>query len=341
MNNDPDNGYTVLIVDDDEQHRALEKEILELENIAVVEARYGEEALDILRTRDFDAILMDKNMPVLDGDSTCLKIRQELNLPLIPILMLTGTHERSELVKSLQAGANDFISKPFSTPEVIARVNAAANLKRATDQLDNTENLIFALARMVEAKDEYTSNHCERLAHTASVFGNKLGLNDEDIGALRRCGVLHDIGKLGIPDRILLKESQLDEAEWEVMKTHTTIGYHICSTLKSLQNTLPIILHHHEKYDGSGYPYQLKGDNIPLLAQVFQLVDIFDASSFERPYKPPYSKEQTITVLKKEMNLGWRNPELCKEFIEINNGKIWVESDPGKGTTFFFTLPKA
>jgi len=310
-------NYTILVVDDNEAHRRLERDILELSNNIVIEAKNGQEALELLKQVNFDVVLMDKNMPVLDGDETSYKIRNDLNLKLLPILMVTGSDKRAELVKSLKAGANDFISKPYSPTELTARVNAAASLKRKTDQLDNMENMLYSLALMVEAKDGNTGDHCKRLSYSAEVFGEKIGLNSEELEALKRGGVLHDIGKLGIPDNILLKPGKLNAAEWEVMKTHTTIGYHICNSLRSIQSTTPIILSHHERWDGSGYPQKLKGNDIPLLAQVFQLLDIYDALAYARPYKPAFQIQHIINVINEEVSMGWRNPELANEFIEL------------------------
>lgn len=314
--------YRLLIVDDDEQYRALEKEILTQSGHEVIEARDGEEALEILKTQEFDAVLLDKRMPRLNGDQLCYKIRNELHLPLLPVLIVTGTNDSLELVKSLEAGANDFIHKPYNATELIARVNSAANLKRTTDQLDDMESMLFALARMVEAKDEHTGDHCARLAHIAVAFGKKLGLSNADLIALKRGGVLHDIGKLGIPDNILLKPGKLDADEWHIMQKHSLIGYEMCKNLKSMRDSAPIILAHHEKWDGSGYPYGLKGNEIPFLAQIFQLVDIFDALTTERPYKPAFDLSQTKAIFYEEVENGWRDPELVNRFIDF------IENDP-------------
>jgi putative two-component system response regulator len=201
--------------------------------------------------------------------------------------------------------------------ELVARVDSAVHHKRMTDQLDSAEAVLFALARMVEAKDEYTGDHCTRLAHNAVVFGEALGIQGEELTALRRAGVLHDIGKLGIPDSILRKPGKLDDAEWEIMRQHTSIGAALCEPLKSMRLTAPIVRHHHERWDGSGYPHGLAGDDIPLLARVFQIVDIFDALSFPRPYKPALPQEQVIAILEQEYARGWRDPALMPVFLDL------------------------
>jgi putative two-component system response regulator len=236
---------------------------------------------------------------------------------MLPVIMVTGFGGHDDLAVSLHEGANDFIRKPYHPMELMARVDSAVHHKRLTDQLDSAESVLFALARMVEAKDEYTGDHCTRLAHNAVVFGEALGLGSHELMALRRAGVLHDIGKLGIPESILKKRGPLDAAEWDIMRQHTCIGAALCEPLKSMRLTAPIVRHHHEHWDGSGYPHGLAGEAIPLLARVFQIVDIFDALSFPRPYKPALPVQQVITILVEENARGWRDPALMPVFLEL------------------------
>lgn len=314
-------GYStlsrVLIVDDEPLARALEREILQAPDYAVSEAGNGEEALAALRAADFDVVLLDKRMPAMNGDEVCRRIRHEMGHSLLPIIMVTGDNSSDDLAMSLAAGATDFIKKPYSPLELVARVDAAVRYKRATDQLDNAESVLFALARMVEARDQETGDHCSRLAHNAVIFGQALGLPDDDLLALRRGGVLHDIGKLGIPDHILLKDGGLTEAEWATMRQHAAIGASLCSGLKSMRKTAPIIRHHHERWDGGGYPDCLAGEDIPLLARVFQLVDIFDALSHARPYKQALTRNEVTRIMREEAERGWRDPALTARFLEL------------------------
>lgn len=309
--------YRVLIVDDDPVHRELEREILQPPKYAVTEASSGAEALQLLSTDSFDAVLLDKRMPGMDGDEVCRRIRSELELELLPIIIVTGNSGSEDLSRSLRARASDFIGKPYLPEELLARLDSAVNRKRLTDQLDSAESMLFALARMVEAKDENTGNHCSRLSHISVVLGLALDLGPEYLIALRRGGVMHDIGKLGIPDSILLKPGKLTEEEWLIMRQHPEIGARLVKNLKSMQLTLPIIRHHHERWDGGGYPDGLAGKNVPLLARVFQIADIYDALTHERPYKPAMSREQVISILEEEAAKGWRDPELSAVFIEI------------------------
>jgi len=309
--------YRVLIVDDEASHRKLEKTILLAPEFEVIEAKNGDEALYYIMENEFDVVLLDKRMPGMSGDEVCHRIRNDFDMPLLPLIMVTGTTANEDLEKSLLAGANDFIRKPYAPMELIARVRAAATHKRRTDQLDSMESMLFALARMVEAKDEVTGEHCSRLEHMAVVFGKELGLSSQELVALKRGGVLHDIGKLGIPDNILLKAGPLTSEEWQIMHQHPAIGSRLCGGLKSMKLTIPIIHHHHERWDGGGYPDRLKGKDIPLLAQIFQIVDIYDALASDRPYKTALPRDKIIAIFEEEVEKGWRNPELVCVFLAL------------------------
>ncbi len=308
----------ILIVDDDPLSRAIQMEILSSSRFVVVEACNGMQALAALHPpHDFDLVLLDRHMPQLSGDEVCRRLRQELGETMLPVIMITTDSRSEDLASALKAGATDFIHKPFHPIECLARIEAALEHRRLIVQLDHAESVLFALARMVEAKDENTGNHCARLAHHALVFGQHLGLSHDELTALRRGGVLHDIGKLGIPDSILLKPGQLAPDEWMLMQSHTVIGAQLCSSLKSMRLTVPIIRSHHERWDGSGYPDRLKGTEIPLLARVFQLIDIYDALTYARPYKPALKLDEVIRILERECQQGWRDPELCGEFLSL------------------------
>lgn len=309
--------FRILIVDDEESHRKLGKATLSAPEFEVMEAQNGDEALSCIKEHEFDVVILDKLMPGISGDEVCSRIRHDLDMPLLPLIIVTGTTTNEALENSLLAGANDFIRKPYVPMEMVARVRAAANNKRVTDQLDNMESILFVLARMVEAKDETTGDHCSRLEHMAVVFGGELGLNVQELLALKRGGILHDIGKLGIPDSILLKKGALNDEEWNIMRQHPTIGSRLCVSLRSMKLTLPIIRQHHERWDGGGYPDGLKGEEIQLLARVFQIVDIYDALVSERPYKKALPMDKVIAIFEEEKQKGWRDPELVSAFLEL------------------------
>lgn len=312
-------SFRILIVDDEVMQRSLIKEILAVSCMEcdIAEASSGSQALQMINNSSFDIVLLDKNLPSMDGDEVCRLARNNPKNVLLPIIMLTGKGEIDELERSFAMGVTDYIIKPYNPIELKSRISAALNMKRTTDQLDNAESLLFALARMVEAKDETTGDHCSRLAHRSVVFGKALGLPKEHLESLRKGGILHDIGKLGIPDSILMKNSSLSDEEWGMMRQHTVIGAKMCESLTTMRGVLPIILHHHERWNGTGYPNQLAGSEIPLLARIFQIIDIYDALASERPYKEPFSREKILDIFREETRKGWRDPDLMKEFMDI------------------------
>lgn len=309
--------FDVLIVDDDPHQRAIERDTLDTGEFRVTEVSSGIEALYLLKTQNFDAVMLDKRMPGMDGDEVCRRIRGELGLKMLPIIMVTGNGDIENFKESMAVGASDFVRKPYAPTELLVRVRAAAQRKRLTDELDSAETLLFALARMVEAKDGMTGDHCSRLSHYGVVLGRALGLSNEQLQALRRGGVLHDIGKLGIPDSILLKPGTLTDAEWTVMRQHVNIGASIIGELKCMRLTVDIVRYHHERWDGTGYPEGLKGEQIPLLARVFQIVDIYDALSHVRPYKKAFSQAEVAEILLDETRKGYRDPDIVSVFLDI------------------------
>jgi putative two-component system response regulator len=256
-------------------------------------------------------------MPDINGFEVLKEVRGDIDNALLPVIMLTQLEAPEDIAKGMQAGATDYVTKPFNTTELNARLMAAVEHKRLTDRLDDTESVLFSLARMVEARDENTGDHCDRLAHMAVVFGKKLGLDYEELEALRRGGVLHDIGKLGIPDAILLKKGKLTADEWEIMQQHTTIGAALCTPLRTMRLTVDIIRCHHEKWNGTGYPVGLESQDIPLLARIFQIVDVYDALTTERPYKPAFSPEKSKQILLEETEKGFWDPDLINQFVRI------------------------
>lgn len=189
--------------------------------------------------------------------------------------------------------------------------------KRLNEDLDHAAQVLFSIASAIESRDPNTGNHCERLVKLGEAFGEYLNLSRTQIRNLQWGGYLHDIGKVGIPDAVLLKTEKLTPQEWEIMKQHVLIGEKICQPLRTMRDVIPIIRHHHERWDGSGYPSRLVGDEIPYLAQVFQIIDIYDALTSERPYKKALTSEQALQVLEKEAEKGWRNPTLVQQFTEF------------------------
>ncbi|PYU14088.1 MAG: metal-dependent phosphohydrolase, partial [Acidobacteria bacterium] len=210
-------------------------------------------------------------------------------------------------------GADDFLSKPINKEELLARVRSLLRLKQFTNELENAETVLFSLALSIEAKDPYTEGHCDRLSKYSVALAERLNLRDELRVALRRAGTVHDIGKVAVPEHILLKPGPLTPEEWKVMKQHPLVGERICAPLKSFRHVLPVIRHHHEKLDGSGYPDGLKGEEIPLTARILQTVDIYDALTTSRPYRKALSSKETFTLMREEVERGWWDGSLVDE----------------------------
>jgi putative two-component system response regulator len=259
-------------------------------------------------------------MPGINGVAACRVLKNDPATRLIPIVLVTALQATEDRIHGIEAGADDFVAKPFNVHELRARIRSLIRLKRYTDELDTAQSVLLSLALTIEARDKCTEGHCQRLARYGVALGRALGLEDDDLSALERGGYLHDIGKVGIPDHVLLKPSRLTHAEYEVMKQHTVIGDRLCGELRSLQRVRPIVRHHHERLDGSGYPDGLRGDAIPLLAQITSVVDVFDALTTERPYKAARSTRAAFEELRREARHGWRNPDLVETFIQIAPG---------------------
>jgi putative two-component system response regulator len=315
----------VLVVDDVEANRALLNTLLTREGYRVELAADGNAALESVRRHPPDIVLLDVMMPRPDGFDVCRALKQDPATRLVPIVLVTALHNLEDRIRGIDAGADDFISKPFHAHELRARVQSLIRIKRYTDDLDSAESVIVSLALTIEARDQYTDGHCQRLASLAADLGRRLGLGDDDITALRRGGFLHDIGKVGIPDAILLKPGRLTAEEYAVMQQHAAIGDRLCGELRSLRHVRPIVRHHHERRDGSGYPDGLRGDAIPLLAQIIGIVDVFDALTTARPYKPALPVESAAQELAREAERGWHRRDLVNTFL----GVVGQERSPG------------
>jgi putative two-component system response regulator len=293
------------------------KRLLLRDGHTVLTAADGLEAWDIVRRERPEIVLTDVMMPGQDGHELCRAIKGNSETCLTPVVLVTSLKGREERLKGINAGADDFLIKPVDPHEVLARVRSLLRLKRYTDELDTAEAAIMSLARAVEARDPCTEGHCQRLSRFGLALGTRLGLGANDLSALARGGVLHDLGKIGIPDAVLLKPGTLTKAEFEVMKAHTLIGDRLCSELRCLQPVRPIVRHHHERLDGSGYPDGLRGSALPLLAQIIGIVDVYDALTSERPYKRSFAHALALETLAAEAAKGWRDPALVDEFVAI------------------------
>lgn len=274
-------------------NRLLVQELLEAFGAQVPLAADGQQALAEIDRQQPDLILLDAMMPAPDGFEVCRRIKNNAALRLTPVIMVTALSERADRIRGIEAGADDFITKfkPFDRHEL--------------------------LARSVEAKDPYTEGHCERLSAYSVALGRRLRLPEADLEALYRGGILHDLGEVGVPDAILLKPGPLTPEERQVMELHAVRGYEICKPLRSFRNVLPIIRHHHERWNGSGYPDRLRREEIPRLARILQVVDIYDALTTDRPYRRAKTQNEALVIMEQEAAKGWWDPTLVKVFADM------------------------
>jgi putative two-component system response regulator len=307
----------ILVVDDQVESAAVMAELLRARGYEVAVVLHAGDAEAEIKRDPPDIVLMDVVMPGKSGFDLCKELKEDPATRLIPVVIVTGLGAREDWLRGIEAGADDFLLKPVAPEELFARVKSLLKLKEFTDELETAESVLCTLGLSVEARDPYTEGHCERLAAHASGLGLHLGLDEDSVIALRRGGYLHDLGKIGVPDEILKKGSNLTPAEWAVMKQHPVIGEKICRPLKSLRLVLPIIRHHHEHTDGSGYPDGLSRSEIPLLPRILQVVDVYDALRTARPYKPALGHDQAAVTMRDEARSGLWDMELVSEFFAM------------------------
>jgi putative two-component system response regulator len=308
---------TILVVDSEEINRRLLKAIFKTTPYTILEAHKASEATALLETEKIDLVIVDLMLPEMSGPELCRWMKAHRTTQLIPVLMITNILGVENEIVGISSGADEFLIKPLHPAVVRTRVRAMLRNKTLIDSLDEAETILLALAQTVEHRDPYTGKHCQRLSVASVMLGEALGLPSQDLTALYRGGFLHDIGKIGIPDAILFKRGMLTAEEWEVMRGHPLHGEEICRPMRSLRPVLPIIRSHHEKWDGSGYPDGLAGEQIPLLARILQVADIYDALTTERPYKLALAPDAAFAVMEEEVRRGWRDPELVPLFASI------------------------
>jgi len=307
----------ILVVDDNLDILLITGELLRTRHYDVQTAGSAEAAEEMIQREPPDLILLDVILPGRSGYELCRELKDNPATRLIPVIMITGLSDRGDRVRGLESGADEFLSKPIFPEELFARVKSLLCLKEFTDELENAETVLFSLALGVESRDPYTGNHCARLARYATNLGERLGLGEDSILALKRGGYLHDLGKIVVPDEILKKGMNLTPQEWLIMKQHPVTGESICRPLKSLRLVLPIIRHHHEHMNGSGYPDGLRGEEIPLLARILQVADVYDALRTQRSYKEALSHEQARIEMLQEAHAGLLDLTLVKELFSL------------------------
>jgi putative two-component system response regulator len=282
--------------------------------------RSADDVLAACAARRPDLVLLDLVAPRGHGFAVCRRLKEQPSTRLVPVVIVTTQSDRDDRLKGIDAGADDFLGKPFDPLELHARIRSLVRLKRYTDELESAESVILGMGATIEARDPTTQGHCQRLAAYATRVGRLLGLDEADLSALERGGFLHDIGKIAVPDRVLLKDGKLDSQESRVMREHPIVGDAICTGLRSLQNVRPIVRHHHERLDGSGYPDGLRNAQVPLLAQIIGIVDVFDALTTERPYRTAIAADEALSVVADEASKGWRDRSLVEAFSDVVSG---------------------
>jgi putative two-component system response regulator len=307
----------ILVVDDNASIAALMSQLLAMRGYEVVTAGDAQQAEAEVQRQAPDLILSDVRMPGKSGYELCHDLKEDPATRLIPFVLITGLTDSADKVRGIEAGADDFLNKPVLAEELTARVKSLLRMKEFTDELETVDSVLCTLGLIVESRDPYTEGHCERLALNAADLGQHLQLDEDSIVALRRGGYLHDLGKIAVPDEILKKDSDLTPEQWQIMKQHPVTGENICKPLKSLRLVLPIIRHHHEHVDGSGYPDGLSGNEIPLLPRILQVVDVYDALRTARPYKAAMGHEQSALTMRDKARQGLLDGDLVNEFLDL------------------------
>lgn len=317
MQLDMDKQPKILIVDDNKVNVELLRTQLKHYKYDLDTAYDGEEALDKIQKSHPDLVLLDLMMPKISGFEICKAIKRNKETQFIPVIVITALQELDDKLKAIELGADDFLVKPINRLELVTRIKSLLHMKFLHDDLDTSESILFSLAQALEAKDFYTRGHSERVADLAVRLGETMGFSEKEEENMRRGGLLHDIGKIGIKESILLKPGKLTEEEMAHIRSHPARGYDICAPLKTLEPCLPIIRSHHERYDGDGYPDGLKGDDIPLKARITAVADAFDAMTTDRPYRKGMATETALKIFENEIDSGQWDPNVVKALMKI------------------------
>jgi len=308
---------SVLVVDDVQPNLELMEAVFQKAGLQVHAALGAEAALDVYTSHQIDIAILDVMMPGINGFELCRRLKNFSEKEFIPVVLVTALNDKRNRLTGLEAGADDFISKPFDTQELLTKIRSLLKLKELHAQLDHSESIIFSLVITLEARDHYTKGHSTRVGDLANEFGAFLGFPGKDLSVLKKAGILHDIGKMGLSEAILKKPAALTPKEAEEIRRHPTLGEEICRPLKSMKDILPGIRHHHERWDGNGFPDNLSGDSIPLMARILAILDTFDAMVSIRPYRGKRSIEEALLVIERERFSGQWDPELTGVFIRM------------------------
>ncbi|MBK9209233.1 MAG: response regulator [Anaerolineales bacterium] len=305
---------TILIVDDDPAGRQTLESILDEQGYQLEFAENGAQALQMIRKILPDVILLDVMMPGMDGFEVCRQVRSDPAIAEIPIIMLTALDDRRSFLNGLESGADDYLTKPYDRHELRARLLGITRLNRYRKLQDDRTNIeqahsqllsaydatIEGWSRAMDLRDKETEGHTQRVTQLSEKLAKIAGIRQDELIQIRRGSLLHDIGKLGVPDSILLTPNKLTDGEWEVMRKHPQYAYEMIQPIEYLRPALDIPYCHHEKWDGTGYPRGLKGEEIPLSARIFAIVDVWDALTSDRPYRAAWDKQKTLQYINEQ-----------------------------------------
>lgn len=310
----------ILIIDENPLSRMTAVDLLSLDGYEVLEADNEFSILTTITEQRPDLILLDVMMRQVDSFDFCRQLKEDRRTADIPIVLTTISNSREYRVRVMEAGGDDVLVKPLNRIELSTRVKSLINQKRLNEGLDQTQQVLFTIAKAVDSRS-VNNNGSVRIASLVKSFGEYLSLTPEEIDDLALAAHLHDIGTIAIPDAVMLKEGELTAEERELIRQHVLIGEEICQPLRNRSGVLPIIRHHHERWDGTGYPDGLSGTQIPYLAQIFQVIDIYDALTSDRPHKKAYTPAEALKIIMEETQKGWRNPKLIEAFTNFIRSK--------------------
>jgi putative two-component system response regulator len=310
-------GARILVVDDDEQVRYLLRYLLSHDGYLVEDASSGAEALEKVAATSPEVVLLDLNLSGRTSHDVIETLRDDPRTRFVPIVMITDGGTRRDKLDAINAGITDFLTKPFDGEELLARIRTLVRLKRFTDVFEEAREVIIALAAAIDQRDPYTAGHSERVSYYAEMLGAAVGLSSEEREILRYGGLFHDIGKIAIRDDVLLKPGKLTPEEYREIQRHPVAGRDLLKNMRTLESAMPVVYHHHERYDGSGYPEGLKGESIPLLARVASIADVYDALTTKRPYREALTRAQALELMQDECKKGWHDPTLFGLFLGL------------------------
>ncbi|MBF0252697.1 MAG: response regulator [Candidatus Omnitrophica bacterium] len=312
----------ILVIEDNDMVRDMLVEMLNRLEYEVVSASDGEDGLRKAIDLSPDIVLLDITLPKLDGYDICRILKSDEKTRRIPVLMITGISEKKQKLKGIELGADGFLTKPVDMQELLVRIRSLIKMKKLNEELENVDNILSALVSIIDAKDAYTHNHSSRVKEISFLIAVKLSFTKEQLSILNKAAELHDIGKIGVSEVILNKVEKLTEEEFDSIRKHSCIGEELCKPLKSLNPILKIIRHHHERYDGKGYPDGIKGEEIPIEARVIAVVDSYDAMATDRPYRGKLSMEKILSELNQGKGTQW-DEKVVNCFLDLlKSGKI-------------------